>query len=325
MDANGLYVAFCILLLTNITREIRQCPAIVQAYTERLLRSAAPFVQAMTVNCIFGLAIDLFETVPEILTLFDRIGQGVSPALIEKGLSLFMRRHFVLFAMGFRWRPVVRLLLFCIAAERELSLTVFRDLLARARDATLDFEQCWLPIVEVLVVLVRRGKTAYTADLQALLLTAKLSTTQWRDVFQYVLFPALSRGAPEVALFGMFTVVVNAFLYAVPVLDQSPLFESIWFRLLSGALELGRAHKGEGSEEIPELLAKALKVMSAAGAFRPQRQKMWELTKSNIEAMFPKVITGFLSAQDDGSSLTTKYREETLKVSEPEDATRRFG
>jgi hypothetical protein len=93
----------------------------------------------------------------------------------------------------------------------------------------------------------------------------------------------------------MLKVVTNAFLCALNGLEQSPLFESIRFRILSSALELGRAQRCEGREEIPQLLANALKVMQATGVFSAKRQKMWELTKSNIGAAFPDVINTFLS------------------------------
>jgi hypothetical protein len=295
MDVNGLYVAFCIVLFSKILGEIGQCPPIALLYAERLLRSTAPFVQTMTVNCIFGLAVALFEKVPTVTSLFDAIDAGVDPSVVEKGLSLFMRHHFVTFAGSFRWRSTLQLLSFCVSGDSQLCLKVFRDLLARARDTTLDFEQCWVPIVRVLIVLVRGGKTAYTIDLQTMLHNAKLSSTQWGSVFYSVLFPALPRNGREVAAVGLLKIVVNTFLNTMPVLEESPLFESLWFRVLSGVLEFGRAPGCDGKEEVTEMVAVALKVMKAAGAFGPKGQRMWEVTKASIEQVFPDVITSFLT------------------------------
>jgi hypothetical protein len=292
LDANGLYVAFCVLFATKILGEIGQCPSIYITYIERLMSLEAPFVQSMTINCLFGLVIGLFETLPSVACLFDCIEQRVSLVLIEKGLSLFMRRHFVAFAGTYRWRSVLRLLSIGIVTDSQFSLTVFRDLLVRAREAAAHFDECWRPVLEVLVALVRSGRTAHTIELQTMLLTATLTPAQWCDVFNAVLFPALARGLRESAGVAMVKVAAKAFLSALPVLEQSPRFESIWFRILSQALELGRA---QGREEIPEILANALKVMSTSGAFSANRQKMWELTRLNIEAAFPDVIAAFLA------------------------------
>jgi hypothetical protein len=85
----------------------------------------------------------------------------------------------------------------------------------------------------------------------------------------------------------MLKTVLKTFLYALNALMESPLFQSIWFRILSGLLDAGKA--GKYHEELAEMLANALMVMRENGAFKT-RQKMWELTKSNIETSFPEVI-----------------------------------
>jgi hypothetical protein len=92
--------------------------------------------------------------------------------------------------------------------------------------------------------------------------------------------------------------VVNTFLNALPVLEESPLFESLWFRVLSGVLEFGRAPGCDGKEEVTEMVAVALKVMKAAGAFGPKGQRMWEVTKASIEQVFPDVMTSFLTEDE---------------------------
>jgi hypothetical protein len=91
----------------------------------------------------------------------------------------------------------------------------------------------------------------------------------------------------------MLKTVTNAFLYAIPVLIKSPLFESMWFRILSLTLDFGKTGTQAFKEEIPEILANALKVMQTSKAFLTT--KMWELTKSNIELNFPTLIQTFLS------------------------------
>jgi hypothetical protein len=112
-----------------------------------------------------------------------------------------------------------------------------------------------------------------------------------------VLFPTLAflgtRSPKGIPALLMLKTVMNAFLYALPKLMKSPLFESIWFRILSLALEFGKTGTKEVKEEVPEILANALKVMQTAKAFLTN--KMWDLTKSNIEMSFPAVFDELLS------------------------------
>jgi hypothetical protein len=226
----------------------------------------APLVQSMAINRLFGLVIALFESLPRVACLFDCIDRKVSLTIIEKGLSLFMRRHFVAFAGTHRWRSVFGLLSLGMVKDGQFSLIVFRDLLIRAREAAGHFHECWRPVLEVLVALIRSGKTAQT-----------LGNAPHRDPHADPVVRRLHRVA-------MFKVAANSFFYALPVLEKSPRFEGIWFRVLVQALE--RAQFGDGREEIPEILANALKVMKAARVFGANRPKLWELTKSNIEAAF---------------------------------------
>jgi hypothetical protein len=178
-----------------------------------------------------------------------------------------------------KWKSVVKLLAFGISNESLVCKDLFEDLVGQ-RSGKLDFDECWVPVLHVYIEI----GNAKNVQLQSWLLSAEWSSNQWREVFNGVLFPALTYRIGDLA---MLETVLKTFLYALNALMESPLFQAIWFRILSGMLEAGRAQKYH--EELAEMLANALRVMRENGAF-DTRQRMWELTKSNIETSFPEVI-----------------------------------
>ena len=299
-DSNALYIAYCALLVEKICEAVKRIPSSVCPYYSRLLnKNSSVFVQSLVINYVFMLLMTFVD-----MSLLDLVGNMEQKAIqdhfeqIERGLCSLVEQHLEQVVRQGQYKSVMKLLSCGLAVESESSRVVFDKLIdaINASDCpTRDFRDFWLPVVQMETSMLVSKQTPSVANhemrLQTMLLSSYLEEQQWREVFNSVLFPALAylttrkeRGTSAVTLV---KIVMSAFLFALPKLVKSPLFESIWFRLLSLALELC---KGESPEEVKEIFANALNVMKSSGAFINARQKMWQLTKSSIEAKFPNII-----------------------------------
>jgi hypothetical protein len=306
VESSGLYVAFCVLLAAQICTEIRKIPEVVAAFWQRLLGPASSlFVRGIVLNMSFLTVDQVFEFDHNAIRLLDGISQLPNDilqshfAVIEKGLALFFQKHIAEFVPLLKWKSALKLLFPGLVADSPIAVSLFADLAKCTGGLSLDYEECFAPMLDARVALFLASKTPSepAIELQTLLLSANLDVQQWREVFNSVLFPKLAflgtknpKGIPALL---MLKTVMNAFLYAISVLIKSPLFDSMWFRILSLTLEFGKTGIQEVKEEIPEILANALKVMQSSKAFLTPR--MWDLTKSNIQLSYPALIETFLS------------------------------
>ena len=305
-DVNALYIAYCALLVEKVCESVRRVPPSVYDYYSRLLNKDSPnFVQSIVVNFVFM----LLDAIPDfdVLDILGDMDQKLIQdhyELIEAGLASLVERHLGEFVERWRYKSIMRLLSCGLVSEREQSRGLFEKIINAihlSENTHPEFHEFWFPVVQMEVSLLiskpTPNLTEHQIRLQTMLLSSDLTEQNWREVFNSVFFPVLAylttrkdRGITAVVLV---KTVMNTFLFALPKLVKSPLFESIWFRLLSLALELSKAEP-EHSEEVAAVFSNTLNVMKSSGAFMNARQKMWQLTKSSIDAVFPGMITDII-------------------------------
>lgn len=330
IEADQIKVAFFAILIEKVLNEKssliplfvdkKVLKIITDDFFCKVLNSkSGSFLSTLFLNEAFVILIELWEIelIQNDLTYFidkismaSQICQGVVQVdMIEKCLSLFFDKHFESFIKKQHLKGVLNLIQVGLIHDSEASFELFK----KFKDISEgDFENVRFPLIQLnaAVILVdnqkfiqnhenlNKKKLGQTkgeievkrksfSEMKPLIFVKQTSEKQWESLFNEVLFPLTTK---RVRYDDLLLVILETFEFSVDKLCRLPLFESIWFRLLGLTLDFSKRCDADIKSQIETRLAGSISRMKNLEIFKNSNSKVWSLTKSNVENVFPSII-----------------------------------
>ena len=222
--------------------------------------------------------------------------------LIEKWISIFLKSYSESFLQMNKFKGMLKLLQIGIISDSPKSSEIFLQISSIDDIIDKNFDDVRYPMIQIyttIILLHNMQKNSRNnleneimnitkfSDMKSLILNENTSANQWQLLFNDVFFPLTTK---KIQIENLLTLILDTFAFCAAKLQTLPLFESIWFRILSITLEFGQKCDPKAKEPIEKKLKGCLNEMMKKNIFNSTQTKLWNLTKSNIEKVFPELL-----------------------------------
>ncbi|OHT15701.1 hypothetical protein TRFO_13863 [Tritrichomonas foetus] len=297
-ETDQMRIAFCVIFAEKIfsenkTRISHKINHLSDFLVRTLKLKNGTFLPVITLNEAFVTLLNLWEykeNRENILDLLDKVSQvqeiSKQGDLIEKGLSIFFDKHFDSFIEMNKLSGVLNLLQIGLVNHSEKSFKLF-DRFKSINSGS--FDEVRFPLIQVnaALCLIDQTKSRNFSDMKDILLVKQTTAKQWELIFNNVLFPLTTKRTKYDDLLGL---ILDTFEFCIEEIKNLSLFEPMWFRILSLVLEYCKRCDSSIKTTIEGKLSSCIMEMKNQEIFNSSSPKLWNLTKLNVEAIFPSIV-----------------------------------